>query len=351
MVLSCFVEQYKPAAKFIADGIKSHKELKLGHTNIGYSIKVRSTEQSLVLIYQGSSYRPFEITAFNKKTDQFYQLMTDISGSRDCRIVSVNNFLYICRVVDCGGGTLINSLLRFDPRHLTLVELTPCRRLRIDPYLVVLEQCLYILGGTTETYQTLNSVECYNTVTNSWVDITPMPNAIHSLAAAVSGEHIFISGGASSGRQPTSAVSTYSSSASTWQAKQPLICPRRLHEMLAFSEKLFVLGGIGEPGLHRTQIPIEVYDLNTDQWTILSSTLAGRSVGQFLIFGGDILSFGREHHEATEEDIWLYDKKSDSWKTFTRVPRNYGLSSAYASLLSINFSDEKLCQRQIANKR
>ncbi|KAK2144541.1 hypothetical protein LSH36_748g02090 [Paralvinella palmiformis] len=337
----------------IVDGIKYHQDSSNGHPWLSETAKIRSTEKSLVLIHQGSAYKPFEVTAFDEKEGKFYQLSTDISGSRDCRVATIDNFVYICRVVDCGGGALMNSLLRFDPRHLALQELTPCRRLRIDPALVSKGQWLYVFGGTNETYAILDSVECYDVRSNSWVDLLPMPEATHSHAATVCGDYIYLSGGVScTDRQPSTNLFRYMPSSHQWETLSGMRSARRLHEMAALGDKLYIVGGIGSHSFHQqTQIPIECYNTQSDQWTLLTSTLAGRSVGHFIKYFGQILSIGREHYEATEDDLWLYDIETDTWNHKTKAPRRTGLTSAFCTMMYINFFDEKVAKRVLSDKR
>ena len=338
---------------YLAEGVKYHADAKMGHPWPTYSTKLRSNHTSLLLVHQGTAFHPFEVTGFDHTEMKFYQLVTDISGSRDCRVGSVDNYVYICRVVDCGGGTLMNSLLRFDPRHLSIQELTPCRRLRIDPALVAKDKWLYILGGTNENYSILDSVECYDVRSNTWMDLSPLPTPTHSHAACTLGEYIYVSGGVSGQeQQPTTTLLTYHPSSRSWETRPSMHNSRRLHEMVALQNKLYVLGGIGTHSFHQqTQIPIEVYDPEAAQWTMLSSTLAGRSIGHFIAFQGDILSIGRELYEAAEEDIWSYDVKSDTWKLYTKAPKRTRLPVALCTKVYLNFYEEKVGPRLVLDRR
>ncbi len=347
--------QFPTMLNYISEGLKYHRDSGMGHPWLSDLTKIRSQDASLTLIHQGSSYRRFEVTAYNHDDGKFYQLATDITGSRDCRISCVDNFVYICRVVDCGGGTLMNSLLRFDPRHLALQELTPCRRLRIDPVLIANGNWLYMTGGTNENFAFLDSVECYDVRSNSWVDLGPLPEAVHSHAGVAEGECIYISGGVTAQAQdhvPTAHMYSYKPTTRQWVAKASMHCARRLHDMVAVNHKLYTLGGIGPQSYHQqTQIPIESYNCDTDQWTLLVSTLAGRSVGHFIPYRGGILSIGREHYEATEDDMWLYDIESDTWRRFIKAPRRTALASASCAMLYLNFFDDKIARRAISTEK
>lgn len=348
-----FSTEYIPAINFISEGIKFHSDANVG---IGWNpsnAQVRCKDSSLTFVHQGAAQRPFEITAYDREDKKFYHLVSDTSGSRDCRMVVVDNFIYISRVVDCGGGTLMNSLLRFDPRHCMLQELNPCRRLRIDTALAAKDNCLYLFGGTNEPYNVLDSVECYDIRANTWVDMLPLPSPLHSHAAVMCKGLIYISGGVSGQeRQTQSSLYAYEPSTQHWESKSSMHCSRRLHEMAVIGERVFVLGGIGTHSYHQhTQIPMEVYDVAADQWSLLTATLAGRSVGHFVYYTGLLLSIGREHYDATEDDVWCYEIDTDTWKSFIKVPRRSGLATAYAVLLDINFFDERVSRCVITDRR
>jgi N-acetylneuraminic acid mutarotase len=129
-------------------------------------------------------------------------------------------------------------------------------------------------------------------------------------------------------------------------------CARRLHEMAAIDDKLYIVGGIGSHSFHQqTQIPIECYNTLNKQWTMLTSTLAGRSIGHFIEYGGHILSIGREHYEATEDDLWIYNVTTDTWSHKTKAPRRTGLASAFCAMLHLNFFDEKIAKCVLSDKR
>ena len=338
------------SVSYFEQGLQFHLHSRKGHPWLSPSSLLRSKEPSLTLIHHGSAYRPFEITSYDVTQGRFYQLMTDISGSRDCRLAAVGNFLYMCRTVDCGGGALMNSLLRFDPRHLTLQELQPCRRLRIDPALTSFNGCLYVLGGMNEHLTIQDSVECYDIENNAWLDLLPLPIPTHSHTATVVYGMIYVCGGVNGQDQsPTASVYAYDLVSRTWQNKTPMTCARRLHESVGYDSRIYVMGGIGTHSYHQqTQIPMEYYETKSDQWTMLNATLAGRSIGHFLLFRDMILSIGREHYEAQEDDIWSYNLKTDTWKPFTKVPRR-SLASTMGSLLHLNFYDEKISNKAITD--
>ena len=325
-----------------------------------------------MFIHQGSSYKPFEVTAYAHKLDKFFQLATDNSGSRDCRIASVDNFAYICRVVDCGGGLLMNSLLRFDPRQLTSHELTPCPRLRLDPALAACGRCLYLFGGATDTYVILDSVDCYNIVTDTWTACRPLPAPTHALSAVAvpsgGGGAVYVSGGLErQTRAPVTSLTLYDTRTGVYTPRAPMHCARRLHEMCYVAggagrgdDSIYALGGIADHSYSsQSSIAVEAYSLAADQWTLIdATTLAGRAVGHFVVFNDAVLSIGREQPDATEEEIRRFRRgdehassSSSSWTPYARVPRRGGLSGVTVAKLKINFYDERVAKHVISDKR
>ncbi|CAG5126215.1 unnamed protein product [Candidula unifasciata] len=339
--------------QLVAKGYHYHMDSKKGHPTIDEHCKVRAEKASIIMVHLGTSHMPFQITAFSASSKSFYCLFCDVNGIRECRVASVDNFAYICRVVDFGGGTLMSSLFRFDPRHMVGQELRPMRRLRLEFACVSHARCLYAFGGTTEQFAILDSVECYNVQSNTWDELQPMPSPTHSLAAVSHGSKIYLSGGVSGqDRAIVASFLSYDPVTRRYEAKPSMFYPRRLHDMIAHESKIFALGGITRQGIPLYgQIPIECFDMTTNQWTMLSSTLGGRSVGHYFVLDdGRILSLGHEHHSATEEEMWLYQPSTDSWSRFAKAPQRMSLNSALSTQLYINFFQEKVASKIMKEK-
>merc|ERR1712226_1101945 len=108
----------------------------------------------------------------------------------------------------------------------------------------------------------------------------PLPTPTHAHAAVGYKDCVYLSGGVTGQeRQPTTTLFCFNPTSHQWTTKAPMQCARRLHEMVTARDRLYTIGGIGSHNFHQqAQIPIESYDPATDQWTTLTSTLAGRSV-------------------------------------------------------------------------
>ncbi|XP_076435916.1 kelch-like protein 26 [Babylonia areolata] len=344
-----------PAAlgqQLVTKGFQYHADSKKGHPIVDKACQVRSVGPALIMVHHGTSYMPFQVIAYNQATALFHTLFSDVNGSRDCRVASVENFAYVCRIVDFGGGTLMSSLFRFDPRHLAGQELRPMRHLRLEFSLVAFDGYLYAFGGSTEQFAILDSVEVYSVKSNVWEELLPLPSPTHSLAAAVHAGKIYLSGGVSGqDRQTTNSFVCFDPAARAYQVLPGMMYARRLHDMVSLGDKLFVLGGIPKTGVPLYgQIPIESYTVSTRQWTMLTSTLSGRSIGHYTNFEGQILALGHEHGTATEDEIWTFDPDLDDWFRYAKAPQRMSLNSAMCTQLWVNFHDEKICQKFLKEK-
>lgn len=340
--------------QYVAKGMRFHLESKEGHPVIETVSNTRSDAPCLVFVHYGSSQLPFQMTTYDSKTKMFYRLFSDVSGSRDCRLAVVDNFAYICRVIDFGGGSLMSSVFRFDPRHLCGQELRPMRRLRLDFALVAVGKFLYVFGGLTDQYAILDSVERYNVLTNTWEDVPPMHAATHSLAAMKYQDKIYLTGGVvllGPDRQAMNSFICYHTTSRHYECKPGMLYARRLHDMVLVGERVYVMGGIPRTGtpLHG-QIPIEYYSHISNQWTLLSSTLSGRSVGHYIYFDDKVLSLGHEHHNATEDEVWSYNPDSDTWDRHIKAPQRMSLTQAMCVKLFVNFEDENVSKLFLKEK-
>jgi hypothetical protein len=372
LINSPLVSQCSAAAAAVAAAIDYHNTVEMGkHPRLAddsTAAHVRASDRSLVLINQGSSLRPFEIVAFDSSASQFYSLISDTDGGRDCRVVTAAGFAYILRVTDSGGGALLNALVRFDPRHFTLTTLTPCRRLRLDPAVACVGRRIFMFGGSIDMPSelagdtVLDAVDRYDIIDDTWTEVSPLPHPTHSHAAVAVGDTVYIAGGvvAMPARVVSAEVFQYNPAFDSYDRCAPMHCARRLHSLVSMADDttIYAVGGIGDHhSFHQqTQIPVERYDTTTNQWTLLNSTtLAGRSVGHFAVLTDDlIVSVGREHHQATEDDIWRYDALHDKWTPYLKAPSRTSLASTSCILLHINFYDEKLAKlakRLIVDRR
>ncbi|XP_064639325.1 kelch-like protein 13 [Lineus longissimus] len=359
---SDFVRNSSDVSALVSRGLLYHQQSKAGPIKFSDSINtnLRTPSDSLVCVHPGSAYTPLKVTAYQEETNSFFNLTSEFCGNVSAEMAVLDNFIYICRVLDYQneGGVSTASLCRFDPRHLSLQELQPMERPRTEAALVSLNKKLYLIGGKFANYVILDCIECYDVETNTWTRLDALPCPLHSHAAVVAKENIYISGGWSSlnGHDilPANTFICFNPATRKWDCKPNMLSgPRRLHSMITLQDKIYVFGGIclqnSQPNSEQQSlVPIEVYDIPTDQWTCLSNTLKGRSDGHFVSLNNKIFSIGHEHFKAAEDELWCYDPEKMIWTKIAKAP-GLNFQQTKGVIAKINFNDKKLVK--ITNTR
>lgn len=185
---------------------------------------------------------------------------------------------------------------------------------------------IYVLGGVdySKNYQ-FRKVEIYDTKTNLWHTIKPMPQSLdHGAAVAYNGK-IYIPGGFAKGKVPTDKLFIYDLKTKLWQEGKPLPSPRGALAAQIINGTLFVIGGV-----NASQVPVntmDAYDLSTGTWTAKKSMPTARhhleSValdGKLYVLGGRILGDGVASEDMDEsltnyDKVEVYDPQTNTWTT------------------------------------
>jgi N-acetylneuraminic acid mutarotase len=182
---------------------------------------------------------------------------------------------------------------------------------------------IYVIGGSQTTSSSLNVMEVYDPVTDTWdTTKTPMPTARAELCvAAVSGKIYAIGGATSHAGSPLGMVQEYDPQTDTWNTnKQPMPTARMGAAYGVLNNKIYVAGGSPGPN-HVSSDILEIYDPATDKWTTGGNMLAARYSPQgtvlndtFFVIGGLIGS-----PWTGQSEVQKYDPITDHWKWGTSL--------------------------------
>lgn len=130
---------------------------------------------------------------------------------------------------------------------------------------------IYVIGGGKTAYSSLNVMEVYDPVTDTWdTTKTPMPTARAELCvAAVNGKIYAIGGATAHMGSPLGMVEEYDPQTDTWDTnKQPMPTARMGAACGVFNNKIYIAGGstTGRPNWAISK-KLEIYDPVTDNWT------------------------------------------------------------------------------------
>ncbi|KAL0054263.1 hypothetical protein WJX82_006341 [Trebouxia sp. C0006] len=180
---------------------------------------------------------------------------------------------------------------------------------------------LLIAGGHDVTWQSLRSVELYDSSENKWSRGIPMPNRESFAGCAVLQSEVALLGGGLHGRSMT----LYNPTAQSWRTAEAPHTPHLHSAVASMQDSLFVLGGRAGNGtgseLRTVEVcssiptgtssefegPTPVEWLFTSHMTVPRTCLAAASLGDSLYAVGG--QAGRQIWDTVES----YDAQQDAW--------------------------------------
>jgi N-acetylneuraminic acid mutarotase len=187
-----------------------------------------------------------------------------------------------------------------------------------------------------------NKAWVYDTETQSWSALPPMPTPRGALAAVAVDNKIYVVGGAKipSGMElpggltaggPVELVGTmevFDTEKNSWTTLKSMPLPRNHHDVAHLDGKLYVIGGmVGScfPGGWSSNVSMnEVYDITTDTWSTRAPMVAARSAIGVAALDGRIYVIGGEGWVDESGRVFraneAYDPKSNSWAEEVPMP-------------------------------
>lgn len=254
-----------------------------------------------------------------------FQALTPMKNKRYFASVAVlNNFVFVVggQVAMAGDGShATNTAFRYNPRDGKWLQISSMITSRTYFSLVTLPDGLLAIGGKHNRVS-LRSVEKYNFKSNEWVCVASLPNTLFSHAGCMHMDKVYISGGCP-GENFTDQVHCYDPARDGWQICSPMNQSRGYHVMVSHNDQILVCAGNTNAGSRADVLNIETYDVETNQWTILSEAGQGQSEApavqvnnQLYILGG----YSWNMHSFLDL-VQCYDLDKDKWETLdVRLP-------------------------------
>jgi glucose/arabinose dehydrogenase/N-acetylneuraminic acid mutarotase len=186
-------------------------------------------------------------------------------------VVGMDGKLYVI-----GGSTApfsgsVSNAAVFDPVAASWTSLPPMTTGRGGPTAQVLDGKIHVVGGLASDGASLASVEVYDPVTNSWSAGVPMQTRRDNPGSAVFNDRLYVFGGRTrnadgSSDDPTlNSVEVFDPVANTWSFASPMPTGRRAMVVGTISGRAQVMGG-ESPVIAEN----EEYDPVTDSWRTLT---------------------------------------------------------------------------------
>jgi hypothetical protein len=182
----------------------------------------------------------------------------------------------------------------------------------------------------------------YDTETQFWSELPPMPTPRGAHAAVAVGNKIYVIGGAkiptgmdlpdglSPGRpiELLGTMEVFDTETNNWTTLKPMTLPRNHHDVAYLDGKLYVIGGtVGScfPGGWASNVPMnEVYDIATDTWSTGAPMPTARSGVAAAVLDNKIYVIGGEGWVDESGGVFrtneAYDPKSNSWIEMAPMP-------------------------------
>ena len=204
---------------------------------------------------------------------------------------------------------------------------------RMDLAAAAIRQNIYAMGGYLgdegcprgAPELVVNTVEIYDASQNLWSDGTLMPHNRTSPGAATVSGKIYAIGGAKDVNIMPPGVSglneEYDPVTDEWKTKAAMLTPRAEFGVAVVDDRIFTIGGFYFPemGLRKSVNITEVYDPETDSWTVESPMPTSRSNLALAVLDRKIYAIGGSGAPGVVE---IYDVDTDTWTRGTDIPFN-----------------------------
>ncbi|XP_010888368.1 kelch-like protein 15 isoform X1 [Esox lucius] len=282
----------------------------------------------------------------------------------DCLAI-VNNFAFLLGGEELGPDGEFHAsskVYRYDPRQNSWLRMADMSVPRSEFAVGVIGKFIYAVAGRTRD-ETFYSTERYDITADRWEFVDPYPVNKYGHEGTVLSGKLYITGGITSsstskqvcvfdpGRDAGGGVCAAGTAgagtmdthrarpartpllpgahphASCWENKSKMNYARCFHKMISHNGKLYVFGGVCvilRASFESQGCPsTEVYDPETDEWTILASMPIGRSGHGVAVLDRQIMVLGGLCYNGHYSDsILTFDPEDNKWKEdeYPRMP-------------------------------
>ena len=215
---------------------------------------------------------------------------------------------------------------------------------RSNHAVVALGKKIYIFGGNSNQ----NKVEVYNTSTDRWKELAPIPTPrmhINYSGAVSNGKILLIGGIHRTGERKfevTDKNEEYNPSSNTWAEKRPLPAPRQANAVVNFQDKIYSIGG--QNGKFENQKEVFVYTPETNSWELKAEMPQARFISGVAVIKNKIVVITGIVPDFKKSKVFIYYPIKDQWLDSGELPDYFmlaGTTSVQNKLYVLGGSDYK----------
>ncbi|CAB4025307.1 kelch 18 [Paramuricea clavata] len=229
---------------------------------------------------------------------------------------NTQRYIYVIGGYDRVEERFLNTVDCFDTIAETWLNVAPMTTARIRHGVTVLDGMIYAVGGQCDDDVSVRTVERYDPVANKWYDVTPMNECKGQLAVAVCDGKIYCIGGTDDLLKVSlCSVECYDPVTNMWTSLTPMPTARGALGAATLNGKIYAVGG-GD--FHVALDTVEVYDPKLDCWSTMPSMNYARGCLGLTCVNNTLYVFGGAHmHNGMmtylEESIECFDPKLNRW--------------------------------------
>jgi len=213
----------------------------------------------------------------------------------------------------------------------------PSKRHHIQP--VAVKNKIYVIGGL-ENFPAPDFADNLMLDTDDmgagWQAMAPMPTPRGGLGCAADGVRIYCAGGLSStaGSVAVDTFEVYNTVTDQWQTLTPLPRPKDHFQAQVVDGQFYSISG-RDTAINDLYAFNDVYDIATDTWSLGAPIPTPRGGYASVVVEGRIVVIGGEGPgpaDGTFPDVEEYDPARDSWRTLADVPTSrHGFGAVVSS--------------------
>ncbi|MFC1540089.1 kelch repeat-containing protein [Gemmatimonadota bacterium] len=223
----------------------------------------------------------------------------------------MNDLLYVAGG-SSGGTQQVGHLEAYDPAIGNWTSLEPMPTHRQGAVGGAIDGKFYVAGGFASV--SLDVLEAFDPGTNDWTTLRPMPTARNFAASAVINGRLYIVGGESDGTL-TDVFEVYDPASDNWHTLAPALTARRFASAGVIEDRLYVVGGMDAVGYSSA---LEVYDPLLNSWSTLAPMPTARRAPAVGVVGDKLIVSGGFNGTDYLNTVEIYDPGTNSW--VTRLP-------------------------------
>lgn len=181
------------------------------------------------------------VTCFNPQNSKWYPLASLPFYDREFfSVISAGDNIYL------SGGTESGVMVADVWCYMSLLDnwnlVSRMTVARCRHNSLVYDGKLYTIGGLGVSGN-LDHVERYDTITNQWETVSPLPKPVHSAAATVCGGKVFVFGGVNEAGRSAGVLQSYVPQSNSWSFIESPMIDNKYAPAVSLNGFIFILGG------------------------------------------------------------------------------------------------------------